>query len=417
MPHRLESEVRYYSRAFPAVFTKAEGSWMHADDGRAFLDFFSSAGSLNYGHNHPAIIEGVIRHLKSGAMISSLDMDTPAKFLFIERFDELILRPRGLNYKFQFTGPTGTNAVEAAIKLARKTTGRTNIFAFMGGFHGMTLGSLSATSNRNSRAAAGVIAPGVTFMPFPGRFEDGFDTIRYMEEVLDDNHSGVEIPAAVICETIQAEGGVNVAPVEWLRQLRELCTRRGILLIIDDIQVGCGRSGAFFSFERAGIAPDIVVLSKSLSGLGIPLSVVLMKEELDVWKAGEHSGTFRASQLGLAGAAGALDTFWTSTAFMDEVAGKVKIVSGFLAKEFAGLAPEVTLRGHGMIQGVRFEGEKGPERGAEARRMCFERGLIIETAGSGGCVVKLMPALTIGNDDLIKGLEILKGVVFEITGK
>jgi diaminobutyrate-2-oxoglutarate transaminase len=413
MTNGLESEVRYYCRDFPAVFARAEGSWLYTDDGRPFLDFFSAAGSLNYGHNHPAILEAVIEHLRNKSIISALDMDTPAKLRFMERFDEIILRPRGMKFKFQFTGPTGTNAVEAAIKLARKATGRRNIFAFFGAFHGMTLGSLAATGGLRARAAAGIGLPGVTFMPFPQGFMATFDTIKYMEEVLDDSQSGVEKPAAVICETVQAEGGVNVPPPDWLARLRELCTRHEILLICDDIQVGCGRTGRFFSFEHSGIVPDIIVLSKSLSGLGVPLSLVLLREEIDVWKPGEHTGTFRGSQLGLAGGTAALDTFWTTPGFEQTIADKQQTIESFLTREFSPLAPRVSLRGLGMIQGVCFEGKEGPELASKIQRRCFERGLIIETAGRGGRVIKLLPALTIENKDLLKGLEILKESVIE----
>lgn len=413
MKNGLESEVRYYCREFPAVFEKAEGCRLIAKGGREYIDFFSGAGALNYGHNHPAILAAAIDYLKGKGVVHVLDMDTVAKQAFLEKFDQIILKPRGLEYKFQFPGPTGTNGVEAALKLARKATGRRNIFAFFGAFHGMSLGSLAATSNLRPRAAAGVDLHGVTFMPYPEGYMASIDSIGYIEAVLEDSHSGIEKPAAIIVETVQAEGGVNVAPVQWLKQLRTLCDRHEILLICDEIQVGCGRTGKFFSFELAGIAPDIAILSKSLSGLGLPLSLVLIREELDVWQPGEHSGTFRANQLGLVCAAAALDTFWTSPDLLHSVADKQQMITDCLNRELAPLAPRAAVRGLGMIQGIFINGPDGPAIAAKAAAKCFERGLIIETAGRGGRVIKLLPPLIIDNEDLLKGLEIISSSVTE----
>jgi diaminobutyrate-2-oxoglutarate transaminase len=412
MSHKLESEVRYYSRVFTDVLVRAEGSHIFTESGRDILDFFSSAGSLNYGHNNPAIHAAVIEYLQGKGLISALDMDTPAKLHFVEKFSEIILKPRGMKYKIQFPGPTGTNAIEASLKLARKATGRKNIFAFMGGFHGMSLGSLSATSNARSREAAGVALSGITFMPYPHGFMGTFDSIQYMEEVLTDSHSGIEKPAAVLVETIQAEGGVIAAPFEWLKRLRELCTRHGILFICDDIQVGCGRTGKFFSAENSGIHPDIIALAKSISGLGLPLSIVLMKEDLDVWKPGEHTGTFRANALSLTGGAAALD-FWADPAFEPSINKKAAVMDGILNETYGPMATAVSLRGYGMIRGICIEGPEGAATAAKIAARCYELGLMVERSGREGEVVKLMPALTIGEDDLLKGLDIAKQAVKE----
>ncbi len=412
MERRLESEVRYYSRAFPEVFERAEGARVFAESGREFIDFFSSAGSLNYGHNHPSIKKAVLEYLHGNGIVNALDMDTRAKLRFMEKFDETILQPRGMKYKIQFPGPTGTNAVEAALKLARKATGRRNVFAFFGGFHGMTLGSLAATSSLRARAAAGAQLSGVTFMPFPHGFMGLFDSIRYMEEVLEDSHSGVEKPAAVIFETVQAEGGVIAAPTDWLVRLRELCRRHEIILICDDIQVGCGRTGRFFSTEHSSIVPDIIVLSKSISGMGLPLSVVLIKEELDVWTPGEHTGTFRANALSLTGAAAALE-LWSDPSFEETIVARAAAMDEFLQEAFSPRAPRVSLRGLGMIRGLCMEGADGGAAAEKIAARCFELGLIAERSGRAGEVLKLMPPLTIGNDDLLKGLEIVEKAVNE----
>src|SRR5690606_9043646 len=254
--------------------------------------FFSGAGTLNYGHNNAILKDRMIEYLNDDGVVHGLDMATSAKKYFLQTIDRLILEPRKLRYTLQFTGPTGTNAVEAALKLARQVKGRQNVVSFTHGFHGVSGGSLAATANRKFRKAAGMALSNTTFMPYDGYFGPDVNTIDYLERMLADPSSGLDLPAAVIVETVQGEGGVNVASQRWLRELERVCRQYDMLLIIDDIQVGCGRTGAFFSFESAGISPDIVTLSKSLSGFGLPMSLVLFKPELDIWEPGAHSGTF-----------------------------------------------------------------------------------------------------------------------------
>ncbi|HOX28502.1 MAG TPA: diaminobutyrate--2-oxoglutarate transaminase [bacterium] len=414
MSNTLESEVRYYCRVFPDVFVKAEGSHIYSESGRAFLDFFSGAGSLNYGHNNPSIHKAVMYYLKENGIICALDMNTEVKLKFMNEFNETILGPRGLECKFQFPGPTGTNAIEAAIKLSRKITGRKNIFAFFGSFHGMTLGSLSATSSLRYREASGATLHDVTFMPFPEGFMSTFDTIKYMEEVLTDSHSGIEKPAAVLLETVQAEGGVNAAPFEWLVKLRDLCTRHEIIMICDDIQVGCGRTGKFFSFEHSGIKPDIIALSKSISGLGLPLSMLLIRKDLDAWSPGDHSGTFRSNALSLTGALAALE-IWKDPGFEKSIGKKSEKVESFLSESFKSMSPRVEIRGLGMIRGVSISGNDGPEIAAKIASRCYDNGLILERAGRRSEVVKLLPSLIIDDDDLYRGLNIIKQAVIEFA--
>jgi diaminobutyrate-2-oxoglutarate transaminase len=277
---RLESEVRGYIRSFPTVFSKARGATLIAEDGTQYIDFFSGAGTLNYGHNNPILKQRLLEYVESDGLLHGLDMATVAKRDLLETFERVILKPRNLNYKVQFTGPTGTNAVEAALKLARKVKKRSNIISFTNGFHGVSGGSLAVTGNAKFRDAAGVSLTNTTFMPYAGYLGEKADTLDYLDRMLTDKSSGVDLPAAVIVETVQGEGGVNVASATWLRALEQLCHRHDMLLIIDDIQAGCGRTGTFFSFEDAKITPDIVTLSKSLSGYGLPMSLVLMKAEL-----------------------------------------------------------------------------------------------------------------------------------------
>jgi diaminobutyrate-2-oxoglutarate transaminase len=399
---RLESNVRGYCRSFPVVFNMAKGSYLYGENGRRYLDFFAGAGALNYGHNHPDLKRALLEYLQADGVTHALDMATVAKRRFIESLEQVVLMPRDLRYKVQFPGPTGTNAVEAALKLARKATGRNSIVAFTNGFHGMTLGSLAVTGNGGKRAGAGVALGNATVMPFDGYLGDGVDSLAYFSALLNDKSSGLDKPAAVIVETVQAEGGVNVAGEAWLRQLRALTQQHGMLLIVDDIQVGCGRTGPFFSFERAGIQPDIVCLSKSLSGYGLPLALVLMKPDLDVWEPGEHNGTFRGHNPAFITASAALE-MWRDGQLSEHVTRLGQTIaqhSAALADRHADLAP----RGIGLIRGLVC-----PEGVATlASRLAFERGLIIETAGANDEVLKMLPPLTISESELNHGLDIIE---------
>lgn len=407
----IESNVRSYCRSFPTVFTKAKGAIMTDETGKDYIDFFAGAGALNFGHNPVEMNKRIIAYLESDGILHSMDMFTVPKREFLTYFQDKILVPRGLNYKIQFAGPTGTNAVEAAIKLARKVKSRQNIFAFMGAFHGMTLGSLSLTTDKCSRDGAGQPLANVTHIPAPGMFE-GLDTIAYMERLLTDDHSGVEKPAAIALETVQADGGINVFDSQWLRDLRDLCNRYDILLIVDDIQVGCGRTGTFFSFERAGIIPDMVTISKSIGGCGMPLAMVLMKPELDIWEAGQHTGTFRGNQLSLIAGKVGLETFVEQNLESD-VKRKEALVDEFMRTEIATLDSRIQYRGIGLIWGVDFS-KFDVDMTKPLIAACFKNGLIVERVGRNNNVLKVMPPLVIEDTLLIKGLEILRDSIKEI---
>lgn len=412
--NRLESEVRGYVRSFPTLFAKARGSTLIGDDGRNYVNFFSGAGTLNYGHNNPVLKQRLLEYIESDGVVHGLDMATCAKKEFLEVFERVILTPRGMNYKVQFTGPTGTNAVEAALKLARQVKGRTNVISFTNGFHGVTGGSLAATGNSKFRDAAGMPLGNTTFMPYDGYLENGGDTIAYLERIIVDGSSGMDAPAAVIVETVQGEGGVNVAGFPWLRALEQVCRRHDILLIVDDIQVGCGRTGTFFSFEEAGISPDIVTLSKSISGYGLPMALVLMKPELDIWSPGAHNGTFRGNNLAFVTAKAALQHYWTSDEFTQSVRRKAVIMRGWL-EHIAYCYPDGAfgVRGRGMIQGLATE---RPELASKVSARAFENGMVVETSGSEDQVIKLLPPLTIDEATLRSGLDILEHSVADVLG-
>ncbi|NBB93856.1 MAG: diaminobutyrate--2-oxoglutarate transaminase [Gammaproteobacteria bacterium] len=410
--NRLESEVRSYVRSFPTVFTHSRGARLIDEEGREYIDFFAGAGVLNYGHNNPEIKSALMDYLSEDRIVHSLDMASEARARFLERFEEVIMKPRGMDYKVQFPGPTGTNAVEAALKIARKVTGRQNVISFTNGFHGMTLGSLSVTGNAMKRAGAGVPLSNASQMPFDGYLEEDSDySLELLEHMLSDEGSGVDKPAAVILETVQAEGGVNVARMEWLKKLKAILEPHCVLLIIDDIQVGCGRTGPFFSFEPAGIKPDIVCLSKSLSGFGLPLAVTLIKPELDQWSPGEHNGTFRGHNLAFVTAAKALD-YWTNDDLKHEVERKTEIIESRLDAVVERMSVEGTRRGRGFIQGIAFE---NAELAGKVSEECFKHGLVIETAGIDDQVLKLLPPLTISDEDLEKGLSIIEEAVTKVA--
>jgi diaminobutyrate-2-oxoglutarate transaminase len=314
----------------------------------------------------------------------------------------------------QFVGPTGTNAVEAALKIARKATGRSNVIYFTNGFHGVSMGALAVTGNMYLRNAAGVPLANTTAMPFDGYFGEGVDTIAHLEKVLSDPSGGMDTPAAVILETVQGEGGLNVARFDWLKRLEALCNKRGIVLIVDDIQAGVGRTGTFFSFEPAGIKPDIITLSKSLSGYGLPLALVVLKRSLDVWKPGEHNGTFRGNNHAFVTATAALEHYWRTDAFAEDVRAKGEHLRAQLQAMVDCFSPHlVDVRGRGMMIGVRCA---DPKRAAAITAKAYEYGLIIERAGPEDEVIKCMMPLTTSYDELDEALEILNHAMAQEFG-
>ncbi|MFD6396454.1 diaminobutyrate--2-oxoglutarate transaminase [Nocardia sp. NPDC060249] len=408
----MESNVRGYCRDWPAIFSTAEGAWLRDEQGREYLDFFAGAGALNYGHNNPILKKALLEYIGSNGITHGLDMSTVAKRELLETVRDNLLSPRGLDYKVQFPGPTGANAVEAALKLARKVTGRKTILSFTNAFHGMTLGALSVTGNAAKRAGAGVPLEHSTPMPYDGYFDNTIEDFGWMQRVLDDSSSGFDRPAAVIVETVQGEGGVNLARAEWLRHLAGLCAARDILLIVDDVQMGCGRTGPFFSFEIAGITPDIVTLSKSIGGYGLPMALVLLKPEHDQWAPGEHNGTFRGNNPAFVTATAALREYWSD----DKLAQRTAENGAYVGRTLSAVAQRhegVSTRGRGMVHGIVFD---DPSQAGKVCRTAFEQGLLVETSGSMDEVVKLLPPLTLGSDELDQGLSVLVSSIDTVCG-
>jgi len=399
---RRESEARSYCRGMPALFAKARGSELTDANGRTWIDFLAGCSSLNYGHNDPDMKAALIDHIASDGIAHGLDLHTDAKAAFLSAFEEHILAPRDMDHRVMFTGPTGANAVEAAMKIARKVTGRTNIIAFTNGFHGVTMGALAATGNGYHRGGAGMDKAGVTRMPFDG-YAEGVDSAALLEQMLSDASGGIDAPAAIMFETVQGEGGLNAASPAWVKRVAEVAKKHGALLIIDDIQAGIGRTGTFFSFEEMGVTPDIVTLAKSLSGFGLPFAALLVRPEHDVFGPAEHNGTFRGNTHAFVTARVAIEKFWADGSFQRDLAAKSRLITAAL-EEVAGLVPGARLKGRGLMQGV----DVGTgELAGEICDRAYDKGLVIETSGNEDQVVKVLAPLTIPNETFAKGFNIL----------
>lgn len=402
-----ESEIRGYCRAYPTVFASASNARQVAEDGTSYIDFFAGAGVLNFGHNHPDMKRAMIEFIENDGVAHSLDTYTTAKRDFVQKFHDVILEPRGMDHRMQFMGPTGTNAVEAALKLARLATGRQHVVAFSHGFHGMTLGSLAATANDAFRKWAGIPLEHIIRLPNESSPGGGVEAIEAYGAALKDASSGQKPPAAFLVEVIQAEGGVNCASEEWLRAIQDLAKEVGALFIVDDIQAGIGRTGSYFSFDEMDLDPDIITLAKGLGGFGTPIAMNLNKPEVDAhWSPGAHTGTFRGQGLSFVAGSVALDFFTDDSDLMAQVAEKGGRMRQRLEQiRDAHPSQDWEVRGRGMMQAI----DTGD--GAFAKRVqavCFDNGLLIGPCGTNGQVIKLIPPLTIPDDDLAEGLDILE---------
>lgn len=418
----MESNVRSYPRKLPLAIAKAQGCWVTDVEGNEYLDCLAGAGTLALGHNHPAIIKSIQDTLASGLPLHTLDITTPLK----DAFSEALLAhfPGGKDeYRLQFCGPTGADATEAAVKLAKTFTGRGNVISFSGGYHGMTQGSLALTGNLGAKNAVPNLMPGVQFLPYPHEYrcplglggEAGVDALTYyFENFIEDVESGVVKPAAVILEAIQGEGGVVVGPTKWLRKIREVTEKHGILMIADEVQAGFCRSGKMFAFQHAGIEPDIVVMSKAVGG-SLPLAVLAIKKKFDAWQPAGHTGTFRGNQLAMA-------TGYASLCIMREqdLAGNAQARGDFIRSELNRLAQEFpcigNVRGRGLMIGIEIVDERRPADrmgslpadavlAAEIQKACFNNKLLLERGGRNGTVVRLLAPLIITQqecEELIK---------------
>jgi diaminobutyrate-2-oxoglutarate transaminase len=409
---RRESNARSYCRSFTASFDTARGSELFTEDGTRYIDFLAGCSSLNYGHNDPDMKDALVAHILKDGITHGLDFHTEAKEAFLHSFTDLILAPRGMDHKVMFTGPTGANAVEAAMKIARKVTGRTNVISFTNGFHGVTMGALAATGNGYHRGGAGMDKAGVTRMPYDA-YVDGVDSAALLDKMLSDPSGGIDAPAAIMLEPVQGEGGLNAASADFVKKVQEIAHKHGALLIIDDIQSGCGRTGTFFSFEDMGVQPDVVTMAKSVSGFGLPMAMVLVRPQHDVFGPAEHNGTFRGNTHAFVTARVAIEKFWADDAFQTELARKSELVTSAL-QEVASHIPGAYLKGRGLMQGVDVgSGELAGDICARA----YELGLVVETSGPNDEVVKILAPLTTSEQLLCEGFAILSTAAREVAAK
>jgi len=408
----LESNVRSYSRSFPIELAKGKGAVVWDKYGDAYIDFLSGCGSLNYGHNHPELKSRLEDYINSDGVTMSMDFESHSRNLFLESLQKNILTSRSMDYRVQFTGPTGANAVEAAIKLARKITGRTNVIAFTNAFHGCSLGALSLTANSHHRESSKSQLTNVSRFPYDGYFGGCCNTANQLEKIMDDPSGGCDAPAAIVLEIVQGEGGLNVASEQWLQRIAQIARKQNALLIVDDIQAGCGRLGTFFSFENIkDFSPDMVTMAKGISGYGLPMSLVLLKPEWDQWLPGEHNGTFRGNNLAFVTAAAALDIFWSTPAFQERIQENATIVKNELDKfatEFGFLS-----KGRGMMTGVNF---RSGELAAQVQRNCFKSKLIVETCGPCDEILKLLPPLTVSHEEIKQAFSIINQSMHLVKG-
>ena len=411
----IESEVQSYARSFPRVFNKAQGEYLYDTEGNQYLDFLAGAGTLNYGHNNPVFKKELLKYIDADGITHGLDLHTKAKGNFLNTFNDMILKPRNMDYMVQFTGPTGANAVETAMKLARKIKQRETIISFTNGYHGVTLGALATTGNQHHRGGAGMLLTGVDTLPYDGYMGDDMDTTAYLDKVLTDSSSGVDHPAAIILETVQGEGGITAASYGWLQNIEKICKKHDILLIVDDIQAGCGRTGTFFSFDEVGIQPDIITMSKSLSGYGLPFAMVLFKPEHDIWKPGEHNGTFRGNNLAFVTAEAAIKHYWSDDLFSKEVKRKGKYMYDRINKIIDQYGEgNFSSRGRGMFQGINCV---SGDLASKITKLAFKNGLMIETSGADDHVIKFLCPLTISDQNLKKGMDILEDAIETVCAK
>jgi diaminobutyrate-2-oxoglutarate transaminase len=412
-----ESNARSYPRRIPLELKRAQGVYVEDSRGQVYIDCLAGAGTLALGHNHPVVVEAIQRTLASGIPLHTLDLSTSIKDAFVQTLFDLLPSEFAKDARIQFCGPTGADAVEAALKLSRTATGRHSVLAFHGAYHGMTLGTLSISGNLGPKSALGGLLAGVQFLPYPHEYrcpfglsgEQSIDAnLHYIRHLLSDPESGVTQPAAMILETVQGEGGVIPAPDRWLQGLRVITREHGIPLILDEIQCGIGRTGDLFAFERSSITPDVITLSKAIGG-GLPLSVVVYRGELDQWQPGAHAGTFRGNQLAMA-AGDATLRFIQREGITEHVRGVGARLQGVLQGLQAEFDWVGDVRGRGLMLGMeivdpsRNDAAGRPvadgERARKLQRACLERGLIVELGGRHGATVRFLPPLIISEAEI-----------------
>ncbi|HZG07316.1 MAG TPA: diaminobutyrate--2-oxoglutarate transaminase [Streptomyces sp.] len=430
-----ESSARTYARSFPIVPARAHGMTVEGTDGRRYLDCLSGAGTLALGHNHPVVTEAVRRTLESGAPLHVLDLATPEKDEFTDALFATLPPAFADRARIHFCGPAGTDAVEAALKLMQTATGRRGVLAFTGAYHGMTAGALAVSGGVTTKQPVPGIAADVTRLPYPYSYRCPFGvggergaelSAAYTERLLDDPNGGVVPPAAMILEAVQGEGGAVPAPDGWLRAMRRITAEREIPLVVDEVQTGVGRTGAFWAVEHSGIVPDAMVMSKAIGG-SLPLAVVVYHEDYDGWLPGAHTGTFRGNTLAMA--AGAATLRYVAREGLVERAAEVGArMTARLDALRAELPVIGDVRGRGLMIGVELVDPEGapdacgarpaaPRTAARVRAACLDRGLIVELGGRYDSTVRLLPPLVITDEEAEAVLDRLADAIAEVTGR
>ncbi len=426
-----ESNARSYPRKFPFALVKAKGSWVEDIEGNKYLDFLCGAGTLALGHNDDEINKAMVELIQSDFPLHTLDLTTPVKDEFVQTVISHLPKELAENCKIQFCSPSGTDATDAALKLCKTATGRQNVIAFQGGFHGMGHGALSCTGNLGAKNKVQGLIPGVQHFPYPN-FRSAFgltgdaDTdacCAYFENTLKDPESGITKPAAVILEPIQGEGGVNPAPVKFLQTVRRVTQELDIPMIVDEIQCGMGRSGKLFAFEYAGIVPDVILVSKAIGG-SQPLSIVIYNKKLDTWQPGAHTGTFRGNQLAMKAGTIVLNRV-TKPDFLNDVVRKGEKIMTRMNEIKSKVSIIGDVRGKGLMIGCEFVNPKGTpnangilprngEAAAKVQKLCFENKLVMEKGGRDGSVMRCLCALTITDDEIDTAMNIFEKAVLAV---
>ncbi len=427
-----ESNARSYPRKFPFALKKAKGLWIEDVEGNKYLDFLCGAGTLALGHNDPEINQAMIDLISEDAPLHTLDLTTPVKDEFVHMLLSLLPGELKNNAKIQFCSPSGTDATDAALKLCKTATGRSEIIAFSGGYHGMGHGALALTGNLNAKNKVHGLMPGVHFMPYPYSYRCPFGlggdagvkaACAYFERLLKDPESGITKPAAVILEPIQGEGGVIPAPVEFLQTVRRVTQELDIPMIVDEIQCGIGRSGTFFAFEEAHIVPDVILASKAIGG-SQPMAVVIYNKKLDLWTAGAHAGTFRGNQLAMKAGLVVMNRV-SKPEFLAEVKEKGEYLKNKLLELKAKHPIIGDIRGRGLMLGCEFVDPTGKpdaigsfpasgEIAAAVQKKCFENKLIMEKGGRFGSVMRCLCALTVTKEEIDTMLSIFEKSIKEV---
>ncbi|MFC7063210.1 aspartate aminotransferase family protein [Halobacillus seohaensis] len=424
-----ESNARSYPRRIPLAIGEAEGIYVTDMDGKKYLDCLAGAGTLALGHNHSVVIEAMEKVIRDKRPLHTLDITTPIKEEFVNELFSCLPEEFCERAKIQFCGPTGGDAIEAALKLVKTATGRQSILTFQGGYHGSTHGTMSISGNLSPKKKVQGLMPDTHFLPYPYTYRCPFGkggeeghrlSSTYIENLLDDPESGVLPPAAMILETVQGEGGSIPAPIEWLQEIRRITKERGIPLIIDEVQTGIGRTGKMFSFEHAGIVPDVFVLSKAIGG-SLPLSVVIYDQELDCWEHGAHIGTFRGNQMAMA--AGTASLNYIKKNELDRHAEEMgNLLLQSLQQQQSDFPEFGDVRGRGLMIGVEIVDPThapsssgslpaNPELASHIQHECFKRGLILEVGGRHGSIVRFLPPLIITEEQVKEVVSIFKDAV------